>query len=145
MVTNVQGNSETNPGANLGIGGSAAGNSSGFVIQFTRQQIVNAINSGKVVQWLLDGTRGASRAGYCAVCTGDAVTYVGMMVLYAGTPDFIVRGNVGLGFVSATFAGSKNTVTLPGSPSATVMIGGHGIDADDYAETLLIKSGDLGA
>lgn len=145
MVASVQGNTDTNPGANLGIGGSAAGNSSGFVIQFTRQQIVNAINIGKVVQWLLDGTRGASRAGYCAVCTGNAVTYVGMTKLYAGTPDFVVHGDVGLGFVSGTYVGSKNTVTLPGSLSATLIVGGHGIDADDYAETLLIKGGDLGA
>src|SRR5690348_3478944 len=119
MTTTIQGNSNTNPGADLGICLAGTGNTSdksGFIVQYTRQQVANAINAAQIVQWRFTGTKGSAIAGCCAVAEGNSIIFVGLIEDYLGfTPNLVVHGNYGLSFLSATYVGTEQTVTLPGS------------------------------
>src|SRR6185312_11720736 len=123
----IQGNTNIDAGANLGYQDAGARDFGwGTTIQYTRQEILKAISAGQVVQWMFDGTKGRAIAGYCVVATGNSISFVGLTADYSGdTPDLIVRGNIGLGCLSATYAG----VTLPDSDQDTVS-NAFGYDAD---------------
>jgi hypothetical protein len=112
--------------------------------QDSRNQVLAALDAGEVVGWFFTGAKGSPLPGFCAIAKEGQLIFVGRIDDYTGeTPSLRVGGTMGLALLGGTFVGKNGTVTMPKSMTSTCWVKelNAGMDADDWAQQLLIRAG----
>jgi hypothetical protein len=112
--------------------------------QDSRNQVLAALDAGEVVGWFFTGAKGRPLPGFCVIAKDKQITFAGRFEDYSGeTPTLRVSGTMGLGLLGGTFVGKNGVAKLPGSMTSTCFDAEkkQGVDADDFAQHLLIRAG----